>query len=108
MSLVTGAQTVLASMIANQPEFAVAVVIQGVSGSGFSVGLNAATDFGSMGETGTITATVRVSKADFPNITKPEDLQGKTILIGGKSAIVQSVEGVALWVIRYQQARVVE
>jgi hypothetical protein len=103
MSLVTGAQTVLASMIANQPEFAVAVVIQGVSGSGFSVGLNSATDFGAMGETGTISATVRVNAATFP---KPK--QGETILIGGKSAIVQSVEGVALWVIRYQQARVVE
>ena len=70
-------QSAHAAIIAAHPDFAVAVVIQGVSGSGFSVGLNAATDFGAMGETGTISETVLVSAATFP---KPK--QGETILIG--------------------------
>lgn len=100
MSIVTEARAALADIIASESEFAVAVVIGGVSGYGLSVGINAATDFGSMGETGIISATVRVSAATFPKPT-----QGQTILVGGVASIVESVEGVAFWVIRYQQTR---
>jgi len=103
MSLVADARAALASMITAESEFAVAVVIRGVSGSGFSVGTNAATDFGPNGETGVISATVRVDASTF---ARPD--KGETIRVAGSPAIVESVEGVAFWVIRYQKVRAVE
>ena len=100
MSIVTEARAALATEIAAEPEFAVAVVIGGTAGTGFDVGTMGTTDFGVNGEPGVDVGTVRVSAAAFP---KPA--HGDTILIRGAACVVLSVAGTAVWVIQYRRCR---
>jgi hypothetical protein len=103
MSIVTEARAALATEITAEPEFAVAVVIGGTSGTGFDVGTMGTTDFGVNGETGVDVGTVRVSAAAFP---KPE--RGQTIRVRGEPVIVTNIAGTALHVIQYRKVRPVE
>ena len=103
MSIETMARAAVASSMAAHPEFAVAVVIEGASGTGWDAGTTGASDFGDMGEAGVETGTVRVNAATFP---KPD--RGDTITVRGVQVTVLNVSGVALWVIQYRNVRPVE
>ena len=94
----------MTSILTANTELSVAVVIEGVSGTGLRVLQPQSTDFGPNGETGITTGTVRVSSATF---AKPE--RGATIRIGGEPAVITQVDGgVALWAISYRMVRQVE
>jgi hypothetical protein len=105
MSVLTDARDDLALLIAGDLSgMALAVVIDGTSGTGLCVNTQQTTEFAALGETGTTSATVRVSAATF---SKPA--RGATIRVGGDPAIVTQVDGSgALWVIQYRLVRPVE
>lgn len=100
-SLATAARTALASIASSIGEMSVAVVIDGVSGTGLRVSEMQTTDFGEMGETGLTTATVRVSGATFERPAR-----GQNIRVDGQDAVVTQVDGSGiLWVIQYRVKR---
>ena len=101
MSITTTAQAALAAIAAAHSDLAVAVIIDGVSGTGLLVSEPQSTDFGPNGETGVTTGTVRVSKVAFT--AKPE--RGATIKVGSDSVVVTNVDGLAMWVIQYRKVR---
>jgi hypothetical protein len=104
MSIATMAQAAVASIMAAHPEFAVAVVIEGVSGTGLCVNESQTTEYAGTGEVGVTTGTVRVSAATFAKPAKDA-----TFLLRGKPAVVMQVDGSgALWVIQYRVVRAVE
>jgi len=104
MSLQSEVRAAVTSILADCPEFAVTVVIDGTTGTGMRVTKPQGTDFGDMGEVGQTTGTVRVSGATFSRPAK-----GATILIEGDPATVTECDGSGiLWAIQYRKARKVE
>lgn len=101
MTLKEEAQAALADIITDTG-MGVALVIDGIAGTGLRVNESKGVSYGENGETAQTTGTVRASCATWA--AKPKEEQ--PFLIDGAAAIVTQCDSFgALWVIQYRKAR---